>query len=177
MKKACFIVLFAGYAGIFLFAQESCTPDSVVAVDGFSYLHRYENIYIGGQPDREQLTFMHAKGVRHVVNLRTDKENRKFERKNFDQAAFADSLDMIYRSVPVGGGKKDAGYDKLGAIAEVLNTNEKVLLHCKTGARARYILSVYLVREKGCPHDSAVAIAKEMGYYFPLEMMFGNELK
>jgi len=176
MKKHLLFVILLACSVSVLHAQESCTPDSVVAIDRFSDFYRYENIYIGGQPFREQFNWFQAGGVLHLVNLRTEKEKRKFKRKYFDEEALADSLGMTYTSVPIGGGRGE-GIDKLTAVAEVLNTGEQVLLYCKSGARARYVFAAYLVREKGCVQETAEEIAKEMGTYLPLKRMLGKEVK
>lgn len=174
-----FISLLFG-AGLFtglLHAQEVCTPDSVKVIDNYEHLCRYGNIYIGGQPSKEQIEWLRSEGVTQVVNLRTPKEIREFSRKNYDAGEYIESLGIQYTEVPVGGGKDRKHPDKLAEISTVLNKGEKALLYCKSGARARYVHMAYLVREKDCPFDTAKQIYLKMGYYFPMHLLFRNEIR
>ncbi len=178
MRRLFFTILLgAGFLSGMLNAQDCCCPDSVEVVSQFEDLYRYGKIYIGGQPDKEMIEWFQAKGVRQVVNLRTAKENEIYASENFDVVAYVLSSGMAYTSVPVGGGKADAHTDKLGAVAEVLNSGEKVLLHCKTGGRARYFLMEYLIQKKDCPKRIAKKVIREMGYVFPLKLLLGNQIK
>lgn len=160
-----------------LCAQDSCCSDSVVAIDEFNDLYRHGTIFISGQPDRELFEWFRSQGVTQVINLRTPGENRKFRQRNFDAAKFVLSLGMDYTSVPVGGSKKDNQEDKLGKTAAVLNKGEPSVLYCKSGGRARYMFMSYLVREKDCTPEMAKRIARQMGYFFSLELFFGKEIK
>ena len=171
------LILVASLLSGSLIAQDPCSPDSVIKIDSYEYLYRYGDIYIGGDPCIEQIEWLQSKGVSQVINLKTARENRGFKRKNFDAEQLYESIGMGYTWVAVGGGKDSEHPDKLGEIAEVLNTGEKVLIHCTTCARARYVLMAYLVREKDCPEETAKKVLLKMGYYFPLDSLFKREIR
>lgn len=178
MKRFFISLLFStGLLCVLVTAQEACSPDLVIVVDRYEYLHSYGDIYIGGQPSKEQIDWLKSKGVSQAVNLRTPKEIKDFSRKEFDTGEYLVSLGLEYTEVPVGGGKDSDHPDKLAEISSVLNKGEKVLLYCKTGARARYVLMAFLVREKDCPFETAKEILLKMGYYFPLDVIFSKEIR
>jgi protein tyrosine phosphatase (PTP) superfamily phosphohydrolase (DUF442 family) len=158
-------------------AQNDCITDSVVKIDQFEDLYRFENIFIGPQPSKSMISWLESERVTRIINLRTAKENKQYALSNFDEKDFVDSIGIDYVSIPVGGTKREHRYDKLSKVSKILNSGDKVLMHCKSGARARYFLAEYLVREKNCPEESAKQIAKKMGYYFPLDLLLKNEVK
>ncbi len=158
-------------------AQTPCSPDSIVEIDQHEDLIRYGDIFISGQPSESLFTWFESEGVTQVVNLRTQKENRKHKRSDFKEEKFVLSLGIGYTSVTVGGDADKQNPDKLSSVSEVLNTGEKVVLHCNSGSRARYFLMAYLIRESDCPADTIKKLACKMEYDLPLDLFLMNEVQ
>jgi protein tyrosine phosphatase (PTP) superfamily phosphohydrolase (DUF442 family) len=80
-----------------------------------------------------------------------------------------------YIHIPVDG-YDDYRPDKLDTVSKKLNTNEKVLLHCRSAGRVTYFFMAYLVKSKGFKLEEAVKIGEQLKYYNPLEWLLNEEI-
>jgi uncharacterized protein (TIGR01244 family) len=112
--------------------------------------------YVAGQPSEAALRDMAAKGVKTVINLRTQREMDNRQQVPYDEAALAKELGLTYVHVPLGG--PDTPYtpeavEKFAAALESADT--KVLLHCTVAWRASHMWAAYLVKHKGFALEEA----------------------
>lgn len=143
----------------------TAAPDTVGDWDGFrSRIHREGRVYIGGQPSRDALLELPARGVTCVVNLRTPGEMDDRERVPFDEAALADSLGVEYVHIPLGGDEHPYTPAAVAAFADALARHPgPVLLHCTVAWRASHLWAAYLVRHEGVPVADAYRRGELMG--------------
>jgi protein tyrosine phosphatase (PTP) superfamily phosphohydrolase (DUF442 family) len=153
----------------------SPAPDSVEVLDQFESLYRYQRYFIGGQPDVEELQWLHDQGVTRIINLRSEEENEEFADESFNEKRAARKMGFTYESIPVQG---YSGYNpgNLAALLEAAGQEEKVLIHCASGGRATQFFMAYLVKQ-GYPLDRAVDIGKQIRYSVPLEQLLGIEVR
>ncbi|NOX84856.1 MAG: hypothetical protein GXO86_02650 [Chlorobi bacterium] len=147
-----------------LTAQE----DSVVKITGFKNLYRYQNFFIAGQPPVEELEWLKSQGVRHIINLRTEEENREVKATAYDEQAWCDKLGFSYDVIPVNGLE---GYtpENLEKFIAAINKNEKTLIHCRSGRRANDFFMAYLIEHDGYSVEEATAIGRQIRFVIPLE--------
>lgn len=143
----------------------AAAPDSVSDLPGFSgRIYRDGRVFIAGQPDREALLALPARGVTAVINLRTAKEMGDTSKVAFDEAALVDSLALEYVQIPLGG--KDNPYEPaaVDSFAAALDRHDgPVLLHCASGVRASHMWAAYLVRHQGWDVTAAYARGEAIG--------------
>jgi len=155
-------------------------PEAVTGVDGMEKgLFRDGRVYVGGQPTEKSLASLAGLGVKTVVNLRTPREMADRAQIPFDEAAEAARLGMEYVTIPIGGAEYPYAPQTVEQFAQVLERNPgPVLLHCRSGVRASYLWTAYLVRYGGLGLDAALARGKAMGISpDPLEQLLGRPLK
>ncbi|MFC2089817.1 hypothetical protein ACFLT1_03500 [Bacteroidota bacterium] len=150
-----------------LISQEVYTADSVETIPGFENFHRIGNIYISGQPDMRQIDWLKEQGVTRVINVRTPGENSKFKKKAFDPEEYFEAQGIEYHVIPLEVIKATFDDEKMDRSAQILDSGDKVLIQCKSGPRARYVLLRYLVSYKDYPVELAEEIVLKMGSYFP----------
>lgn len=146
------------------------TVDSVEIIPQFENYHRMGDIYIGGQPYTGHIDWLKAHGISQVINVRTPGENAKFKKKAFDQELYFTSQGIVYNTIPVGVIVDTFDDEKMDRAAQILSAGEKVLIYCKSGPRARYVLLRYLVHYKEYPFEKAEEIVLSMGSYFPHDL-------
>ncbi|HVN76570.1 MAG TPA: sulfur transferase domain-containing protein [Thermoanaerobaculaceae bacterium] len=155
-------------------------PQTVTGVEGMEKgLFRDGRVFVGGQPAKESLQELAKLGVVAVVNLRTPHEMADKAQVPFDEAAEAARLGMEYVAIPVNG----TDYPYAPAVVENLahalaRIPGPVLLHCRTGVRASYLWTAYLVRNGGLDLDAALARGRAMAIPpDPLGQLLGTPLK
>jgi protein tyrosine phosphatase (PTP) superfamily phosphohydrolase (DUF442 family) len=160
---------------ISLYAQQDEKEPSVQTIDEFDNLYQYQHYYIAGQPSLDALRWLHEQGVEKVVNLRANWENEDFTSSSFDEEAEVMNLGMEYLSVPVEG---RSGYSpkKLAKMADFIDVNEPVLIHCGGAGRATNFLMAYLVKYKGYTLDNAVDVGKELTFFLALEPLLDEKI-
>jgi len=159
-----------------LFAKsETDEKCSVEKIENFENVFRYHNFYLSGQPGIEQLQWLKSEGVTRIINLRTSGENEEFAENDFDEKSKAEEMGFEYIHIPVDG-YDDYHPEKLEAVSEKLNTNEKVLLHCRSAGRVTYFFMAYLVKSKGFNLEEAVEIGEQLKYSNPLERLLNVEI-
>ena len=115
-------------------------------------------LVVGGQPSAEQLTALHAAGVRTVIDLRDPMEPR-----SFDEAATTTALGMHYISAPVvSGALTDQAMDRVLAALRA-SRDTPTLLHCASANRTGGPLIAYLMIDEGADRERAIDAAMRGG--------------
>lgn len=117
-----------------------------------------DGLIAAGQPTEEQLRAAAAAGVRTVIDLRAEGEER-----GFDEALAAEQLGLRYLMIPVTASTLDepATYE---ALFEALGEAERpILLHCGSSNRVGALYYAYLVAEKGVAPVEALERGKAAG--------------
>lgn len=152
-----------------LFAQVMpVNRDTVETIQGFRNIYRYQNFYLGAQPNYEALHWLKSKGVRTIINLRTAKENQDFTLSSFNEEAIAVQMGFNYHAVPVDG-VKDYTPAKLDEMAALLKEDNPVFIHCAGAIRVTHLFMAYLIKYKHYEVDEAIEIGKKLTFSFPLE--------
>ena len=119
--------------------------------------------YVSGQPTEAALRELAAKGVKTVINLRTQPEMDNRKQVPFDEAAVAKELGINYVHVPLGGPDTPYTPEAVEKVAAAIKAAEgKVLLHCTVAWRASHMWAAYLVKEKGMSYEDAVKAGEAM---------------
>ena len=169
-----FLVLFS--ATVSLSAQ--VTPvkkDSVEVINDFKSLFHYQNYYISAQPAYETLQWLYARGVRVIINLRSDKENSDFAAGAFNEVNICKNMGFEYYSIPVDG-TKDYTPAKLDTLSVLLNRKDPVFLHCASGGRATDFFMAFLVKSKGYTINEAAEIGRKLKFSLPLEKLLDTKI-
>lgn len=125
-------------------------------------LHVLDGVLLASQPSPADLEQARAEGVRTVLNLR-----RPAEQAGFDEAAFVESLGLVYVALPFGG--PDELDDALFARArELLSHAERPLLvHCASANRVGAVWIPWRVLDGGLGLEEALAEARAIGLRSP----------
>jgi thiosulfate/3-mercaptopyruvate sulfurtransferase len=117
---------------------------------------------VSGQPARETLRELHARGIRMVINCRTPGETRDL---GFDERAFVLGLGMKYDEIPLGGaeGFEPADIERLAHLLAGHGGSQGVLLHCAGGPRAATLWAAYLSKHRGLSPAEAVQRVRDAG--------------
>jgi uncharacterized protein (TIGR01244 family) len=155
-------------------------PQRVTDVTGVhGVLFRDGRVFIGGQPSEGALEQLRALGVTTVVNLRIPAEMSNWRQVPFDEASYAARLGMEYVRIPIGGREYPFSPQDVERLAQVLERGHgPVLLHCRTGDRASYLWTAYLIRYGGLDLNVALARGRVIAIGpDPLEELLGQPLK
>jgi protein tyrosine phosphatase (PTP) superfamily phosphohydrolase (DUF442 family) len=150
--------------------------DSVQVIQEFKNLYRYQNFYIGGQPTYESLLWLKSRGVKRIINLRSEKENSDFSGSAFNEVNISQRAGIEYYSVPVDG-LKDYTPEKLNALSSLLTQKDSILIHCASGVRATDFFMAYLVKNRGYSVNEAVEVGKKLKFTLPLEKLLDARIK
>ena len=176
MKSSIIFFIFSFFSVFYLNAQDYIAKtDMVEVIKDFNYLYRYQNSYLGGQPTLEALKWLKSQGVNKIVNLRTEDENNEFTASAFYEESNAKELGFVYHSIPING-TKDYTPEKLDVFSSLMDTNEKILIHCRTGGRVTNFFMAYLINNKYYSINEAVKIGKDLRFSFPLENLLNTEI-
>ncbi|MDP3492899.1 MAG: sulfur transferase domain-containing protein, partial [Hyphomonadaceae bacterium] len=119
--------------------------------------------YVSGQPTEAALRDLAAKGVKTIINLRTQPEMDNRKQVPFDEAAVAKELGINYVHVPLGGPDTPYTPEAVEKVAAAMKAADgKVLLHCTVAWRASHMWAAYLVKEKGMSYEDAVKAGEAM---------------
>ncbi len=127
-----------------------------------SRLHTFDGIFLASQPQPDDFEQAKKGGVRTVINLRHDEEN-----KDFKESEVVNGLGLNYAQVPFNGAEEltDEVFDK---SLELLKTAERpILLHCSSANRVGALWIPYRVLEDGLSVEDATAEAKIVGLKSP----------
>ena len=121
-------------------------------------LHALGDVYLAGQPSAADLAEAKKIGIKTVINLRPDAEN-----KDFDERRAVEAEGLAYVHIPVAGAR-DLTDDVFDKAREQLRTAERpLLLHCATANRVGAVWLPYRVLDGGLAWDAALAEAKTVG--------------
>ena len=116
--------------------------------------------FVAGQIAPDDLPAIAAAGVKTVVNNRPDHEEPGQPSGDEIKAA-AEAAGLAYRHVPVAGG---LSADQVAAVAGLLGeTEDKILLFCRTGTRSTYLWALAEASRGGDP-ETLIAHAAAAGY-------------
>ena len=153
---------FALIAALLLFAAPALAqepvkfPEKIQRTDFQGVIADAGPAYVAGQPSEAALRDMAAKGVKTVINLRTQREMDNRQQVPYDEAAVAKELGMTYVHIPLGGADTPYTPKAVETFAKAFEAaNGKVLLHCTVGWRASHMWAAYLVKHKGYTLEEA----------------------
>ena len=116
-------------------------PADVAPEGGFQGgLSRDGAVWLAGQPSEAGLRWAAAQGVQLVITLRTLEEIG--QEVGYDEEGLARELGVAFLHVPVAAPDKIADADALRIGAALEMASGPVLLHCRSGARARAMLEL-----------------------------------
>jgi uncharacterized protein (TIGR01244 family) len=128
--------------------------------DGLPHFHRvHDHLYRGGQPDLEAFGELAARGVRTVLNLRSERDDV------LDEAAAVRAAGMRFLHVPMEGLGAPPP-EALRRVLEVLRdpASHPVFVHCRRGNdRTGLVIGCYRIAVDGWSPASAAAEAAEFG--------------
>lgn len=121
-------------------------------------MHTYGGVFLASQPAPADFEQAKKGGVKTVVNLRHESEN-----KDFDESKVVGDLGLGYVNLPWNGPDEltDQVFDK---ARDVLSTAERpILMHCSSANRVGAVWIPWRVLDDGLGLDEAVAEAKVIG--------------
>jgi len=141
-------------------------------------IHREGRLMFSAQPDEGTLEDLAEGGMTTVINFRRESEMEGYV--PFDEAEVVADAGASYIHIPLGGGLDDEpGYDPedVDRLATVLeNAKGDVLMHCKSGGRARTIWTAYLIKYEGLSERDAIMRAQAVGQQpSSLDRLLGKE--
>lgn len=113
-------------------------PAGDPAVEFQGGLSRDGAVWLAGQPSEAGLRWSAQQGVGLVINLRTLEEIG--QEVGYDEEGTARELGLAFLHVPVASPDKIAPADAARIAAALEAAGGAVLLHCRSGARARAML-------------------------------------
>jgi protein tyrosine phosphatase (PTP) superfamily phosphohydrolase (DUF442 family) len=175
MKLSTLLFVFS-FAAFQAFAQvHEAKTDTVEVFQDFKNLYRYQNFYLSGQPTYETLLWLKEKGIRTVINLRTEKENSEFASSAFNEENLARKLGITYHNFPIDG-TKDYNPEKLKGFSDLLTSNEIILIHCASAMRVTDFFMAYLITKEGYTLNEATAVGRKLRFSLSLEKLLGAEI-
>ena len=115
-------------------------------------------LHTGGQPSLEQLDALPAQGVRTVIDLRADGEDR-----GYDEVAELQRRKLRYLRLPIAGAQ-DLTPANASALKRLLvDSGDGVLLHCASGNRVGGLLALMAAQEEQLPPAQALELGKQAG--------------
>lgn len=176
MKRLRFLLIASFFLGLNLNAQDNIgSNERVEVINDFKNLFRYKNFYIGGQPTLEALQWLKSQGVIKIVNLRSEKENIEYSESAYNEKTYAQKSGFEYYSIPIDV-SKDYTPEKLEVLINLINNDEKLLIHCLSGGRATNFFMAYLIKHKGYTINEAVKIGRSISFMLPLEKILATEV-
>jgi len=153
----------------------SVHSDSVARITQFKDFYQYQNFYLTGQPSLEALQWLRSKNVVKIINLRTEEENKEFSEFAYNEKSVAEKMGFEYYSLPVNGIE---GYtsENLENFINLLNKDEKIVIHCRSATRVTDFFMAYLINKEGYSINEAVKIGRKIKFHLPLEVLLEREI-
>jgi protein tyrosine phosphatase (PTP) superfamily phosphohydrolase (DUF442 family) len=153
------------------------SPEEILVLDSTINLYQVGDFYITGQPGQAIFEKLKNQNLRLVINIRTTEEMDVLKKEGYDEAAFLDSIDIPYVHIPIGG---NAGFTST-AIQEIDDAIKKydqgkVMVHCRSAARATNAWMAWLINYDDIPVNDAIDMGRKMQFSFYLENLLGYEL-
>ncbi len=139
---------------------------------------RIDRVLIAGQPTEAELKSLAQRGIAQVVNVRSPEEMRDSTQINFDEAKILKEMNIAYDILPISGEKYPYRPEILEAFAKIMQAGkDSVLLHCKSGMRARWLYAAYEVKYLNRSPDDVMKSMEKYGLWpLPLERLLGTPL-
>ena len=119
-------------------------------------------MYFASQPSAEDYALVKAMGIKTVIDLRTEQENR-----GFDEAKTVSDLGMAYVSIPWNSPEQLTD-EKLDAMRAALRSAQRpLMMKCGSSNRVGAGWLAYRVLDEGVSVETAIAEAKEVGLRTP----------
>jgi len=115
-------------------------------------------LHTGGQPSLEQLDALAKQGVRTVIDLRGDGEDR-----GYDEAAELQRRDLRYLKLPIGGAQDLTPANAAALKRLLVESGDGVLLHCASGNRVGALLALMAAQEERLPPAQALDLGRAAG--------------
>lgn len=157
-NRACILLLALCSISAPALGQQEIVPVEVGKTPNLT--HREDSVYFGGQPTAEDFPRFAERGVKTVINLRTEPE---VEALDFDERSAVESAGMRYVHVPIG--REAPSEQTVSLLMDLLadEENRPVLLHCGSSNRVGYVWALYQGERGGKSVDEAVAEGKAAG--------------
>jgi uncharacterized protein (TIGR01244 family) len=150
------------------FAQDAIKFPEKLDAKAAGYQMVYSDVgplYIAGQPSEQAVRDLQAKGVKTIINLRTQQEMDNRKAVPFDEAALTKELGINYVHVPLGGPDTPYTPEAVDKVADAIaKADGEVLLHCTVGWRASHMWAAYLVKYKGLSEEEAIKQASAINF-------------
>jgi len=154
MNRKCVLILATTLA--FLFAETALAETEVLPgkdVPRFSEVA--PGVHRGGQPTREGFEFLKRQGIRTVINLRDDHDERETVEK----------LGMKYVRIPLNAWDRVSD-EAIATFFQVVRdpAQQPVFVHCRRGAdRTGFVIGLYRIAEQQWSAEQAYDEARELG--------------
>lgn len=126
-------------------------------------LHTWNGIFAGSQPAAADLRHAQANGIKTILSLRPDTEDR-----GFDEKALVKELGMEYAEIPFASAA-DMSDEALDRARALLSDSSKrpLFIHCHSGNRVGAVWLAFRTLDGGLTYDAALAEAKQVGLKTP----------
>lgn len=166
--RLAFLALTACILAAPAFAQDAIKFPEKLDAKAAGYQMVYSDVgpvYVAGQPSEQAVRDLKAKGVKTIINLRTQGEMDNRKQVPFDEAALTKELGINYVHVPLGGPDTPYTPEAVAKVADAIaKADGEVLLHCTVGWRASHMWAAYLVKYKGLSEDEAIKQASAINF-------------
>ncbi len=149
--------------------------DSVEIIKELKGAFKYQNYYLSAQPSLEAMRWYKSQGIKTIINLRTEKENKDFAGYAFNEKNMAKELGLQYHSLSIGG-SKDYSPENLEKFEKLVKADEKLLIHCRSAGRATILFMAYLIKHKNYSVNEAAQIGRQIKFSLPLEKLLDQEI-
>ncbi len=124
-----------------------------------------DQVYFGSQPEESDFPLIAAKGIRTVLNLRTEVEMSEV---GFDEAAAAHEAGLYYLNIPIGREQPDEGTQEL--IYSIIDDESRrpLLIHCASSNRVGYVWATYRGKRSALTVDEALDEGQQAGMRSPV---------
>lgn len=137
-------------------------PEEVAGVPNLTSFG--DEVYFAAQPEPEAFQALADRGVKTVINLRTDEEMAQLP---FDESEVVREAGMSYFQVPIGREEPEA------ATIEIFNNlvddpdNHPIFVHCASSNRVGYLWSMLRGSRHDLPEDQAIEEGRAAGMRSP----------
>lgn len=155
-------------AGLIAFAQTATVIEPTTLGAAANATHVAGKVIFAGQPDEAAFQEAAARGVKNVINLRTNEEMAQVK---FDEPKLATDLGMKYLQVPTQqAAPSQADQEKIFTLLDEAQKEDgkPLLLHCGTSNRVGFLWGLYQASRNKLTADEAVARAKAAGMKSPV---------
>jgi uncharacterized protein (TIGR01244 family) len=127
-----------------------------------SPVHAVGNLYLAGQPSKDDMATLAERGIKTIVSLRRPSE------LDWDEAAAAEAAGMKYVAIPFDSAAEltDDVFAKVRATLKD-HADEPTVLHCGRANRVGAVWMAHRVLDDGVGIDAALAEAKAVGLKTP----------